>query len=88
VGSAAGTAVDGFVASRVNRGNPRLYASRVRRLPGILEELATREPTAAEREQRAREAARELGVEYTPQVEQAGHDAWAKIRAPQGGAAA
>ncbi|GGP34119.1 hypothetical protein [Streptomyces abikoensis] len=54
----------------------------------LLEELATRELTEAEREQRALEAARELGVEYTEQVEQAGSDAWAKIRAHQGGAAA
>ncbi|MEJ8632089.1 hypothetical protein [Streptomyces sp. MS2.AVA.5] len=54
----------------------------------LLEELATRELTAAEREQRALEAASELGVEYTEQVEQAGHDAWAKIRAHQGSAAA
>ncbi|MEU0374416.1 hypothetical protein ABZ070_30020 [Streptomyces sp. NPDC006283] len=53
-----------------------------------LEELATRELTAAEREQRAIEAASELGVEYTEQVEQAGQDAWAKIRAHQGSAAA
>ncbi|MFG2934204.1 hypothetical protein [Streptomyces achromogenes] len=42
----------------------------------------------AEREQRAAAAARELGIEYTEQVQQAGRDAWAKIRAPQGGAAA
>ncbi|MER5465816.1 hypothetical protein ABT010_35165 [Streptomyces sp. NPDC002668] len=42
---------------------------------------------AAEREQRALEAASELGVEYTEQVEQAGQDAWAKIRAHQGSAA-
>ncbi|MGX1887506.1 hypothetical protein [Streptomyces sp. NPDC055287] len=54
----------------------------------LLEELATREPTAAEREQRALEAARELGIEYNEQVEQTGQDAWAKIRAHQGGAAA
>lgn len=54
----------------------------------LLEELATRELTAAEREQRAIEAASELGVEYNEQVEQAGQDAWAKIRAHQGGAAA
>jgi predicted DNA-binding protein len=54
----------------------------------LLEELATRELTEAERQQRALQAARELGVEYTEQVEQAGHDAWAKIRAHQGGAAA
>ncbi|MFE5940749.1 hypothetical protein ACFQ69_36015 [Streptomyces sp. NPDC056470] len=51
-------------------------------------ELATREHTAAEREQRALEAASELGVEYTEQVEQAGQDAWAKIRAHQGGSVA
>jgi predicted DNA-binding protein len=54
----------------------------------LVEELATRELTAAEREQRAIEAARELGIEYNEQVEQAGQDAWAKIRAHQGGAAA
>ncbi|MFE7708380.1 hypothetical protein ACFU6I_21880 [Streptomyces sp. NPDC057486] len=54
----------------------------------LLEELATRELTAAEREQRAIEAASELGIEYTEQVEQAGRDAWAKIRAHQGSAAA
>lgn len=34
------------------------------------------------------EAARELGIEYTERVQQAGQDAWAKIRAHQGGAAA
>ncbi|MFF0142834.1 hypothetical protein ACFYRN_41210 [Streptomyces sp. NPDC005227] len=54
----------------------------------LLEELASREPTATEREQRAREAARELGIEYTGQVAQAGQDAWARIRAHQGGGAA
>ncbi|MFE2698436.1 hypothetical protein [Streptomyces mirabilis] len=57
----------------------------------LLEELATRELTEAEREQRAVEAARELGMEYTEQVQQVqqvGQDAWAKIRAHQGGAGA
>ncbi|MGW9499253.1 ribbon-helix-helix protein [Streptomyces prasinus] len=54
----------------------------------LLEELASREPTEAERKQRAAEAARELGIPYTEQVQQAGQDAWAKIRAHQGGAAA
>ena len=60
----------------------------------LLEDLATRKLTAAEREQRALEAAREPGVDYTKQVQQvqqvqqAGQDAWAKIRAHQGGAAA
>lgn len=54
----------------------------------LLEELATRELTVAEREQRTAAAARELGIEYTEQVQQAGRDAWAKIRAHQGGAAA
>ncbi|MBQ0867357.1 hypothetical protein [Streptomyces sp. RK75] len=49
----------------------------------LLEELAGRELTEAEREQRALEAARELGIEYTEQVEQAGRSAWAKIRAHQ-----
>ncbi|MEW2305895.1 hypothetical protein AB0958_39060 [Streptomyces sp. NPDC006655] len=54
----------------------------------LLEELATRELTAAEREQRAVEAARELGIEYTEPVQQAGQNAWAMIRAHQGDAAA
>ncbi|WP_328665189.1 hypothetical protein [Streptomyces sp. NBC_00328] len=54
----------------------------------LLEELASREPTAAEKEQRAREAARELGVDYTEQAVQAGQDAWARIRAHQDGRAA
>lgn len=54
----------------------------------LLEELAGRELTQAEREQRALEAAQELGVEYTEQVQQSGQDAWARIRAHQGGAAA
>jgi len=53
----------------------------------LLEELATRE-TAAEQEQRAVEAARELGIEYNEQVQQAGQDAWARVRSHQGGAAA
>ena len=34
------------------------------------------------------DTARELGVEYSEQVRQAGQDAWAQIRAHQGGAAA
>ncbi|MFF5639642.1 CopG family transcriptional regulator [Streptomyces sp. NPDC012825] len=53
----------------------------------LIEELAAKELTAAEREQRAAEAAAELGVPYTEQVQQAGQDAWAKIRAHQGRAA-
>ncbi|MFC7795747.1 hypothetical protein [Streptomyces cinereoruber] len=53
----------------------------------LLEELAAKELTAAEREQRAAEAAAELGVEFTKQVQQAGQDAWAKIRAHQDRAA-
>ncbi|MFK0120747.1 hypothetical protein [Streptomyces sp. NPDC090994] len=54
----------------------------------LLEELAGRELTEAEREQRAAAAAHELGIEYTEQVHEAGQNAWAKIRAHQGGAAA
>jgi predicted DNA-binding protein len=54
----------------------------------LLEELASRELTQAEREQRVAEAARELGIPYTEQVQRAGQDAWAKIRAHQGGVAA
>jgi predicted DNA-binding protein len=54
----------------------------------LLEELASRELTETERAQRAVEAARELGLEYTEQVRHSGQDAWARIRAHQGGAAA
>lgn len=54
----------------------------------LVEALASRELTDAEREQRALEAAQELGIDYTEQVQQAGQDAWEKIRAHQGGAAA
>ncbi|WP_331719396.1 hypothetical protein [Streptomyces sp. NBC_01187] len=53
----------------------------------LLEELASRELTETEREERAREAAGELGVDYTEQVQQSGQDAWARVRAHQGGAA-
>ncbi|MFJ9713982.1 hypothetical protein [Streptomyces sp. NPDC101234] len=51
-------------------------------------EFAARELTAGEREQRAVEAARELGIEYTEQVQQAGQDTWAGIRVLQGDPAA
>lgn len=54
----------------------------------LLEELAVRELTAAEREQRAVEAARELGIEYSERLQQAGQDAWARIRVHQGDTAA
>ncbi|MGW2206862.1 ribbon-helix-helix protein [Streptomyces sp. NPDC001774] len=60
-----------------------LAAERGTTITELLEELAGRELTAAEREQRAMEAARELGVEYTEQVQQAGQNAWARIRAHQ-----
>ncbi|MFD8828244.1 hypothetical protein ACFV1C_38660 [Streptomyces sp. NPDC059605] len=65
-----------------------LAAERGTTITELLEELAGRELTESEREQRAGEAARELGIEYTEQVQRAGRDAWAKIRAHQGGAAA
>ncbi|MFF4484513.1 hypothetical protein ACH4TQ_50585 [Streptomyces sp. NPDC021218] len=54
----------------------------------LLEDLAGRELTEAEREQRALEAAREVGVDYTEQVQRVGQGAWERIRAHQGGAAA
>ncbi|MGI5339497.1 ribbon-helix-helix protein [Streptomyces sp. CA-181903] len=65
-----------------------LAAERGTTITELLEELAAREHTEAEREQRAREAARELGIEYTEPVQRAGRDAWAAIRAHQGTAAA
>ncbi len=65
-----------------------LAAERGMTITELVEDLAAQELTDAEREQRAIEAARELGVEYTTHVQQAGKDAWEKIRAHQGGAAA
>ncbi|MCX5443797.1 MULTISPECIES: hypothetical protein [unclassified Streptomyces] len=49
-------------------------------LTALLAELAEREPTEAEREQRAQDAARELGIEYTPKMKATGASAWEKIR--------
>ncbi|MFE7113598.1 hypothetical protein ACFU98_46215 [Streptomyces sp. NPDC057575] len=75
--------------SEATRDRLRLLAEeRGTTITDLIEELASREPTSAEREERAAEAARELGIDYTVQVQQAGQDAWAKIRAHQGGAAA
>ncbi|MFE9094418.1 hypothetical protein [Streptomyces sp. NPDC007264] len=54
----------------------------------LLEDLAAGQLTGAEREQRAFEAARELGVDYAEQVQRAGRAAWERIRAHQGHAAA
>ncbi|MGW0754933.1 hypothetical protein ACWD1Y_00295 [Streptomyces sp. NPDC002814] len=68
-----------------------LAAERGTTMDGLLERLAFRELTEEEREQRAKEAARELGVEYTPEVRARGAEAWAKVRAHregQGGRAA
>ncbi|MCX4580657.1 hypothetical protein OHB41_47575 [Streptomyces sp. NBC_01571] len=65
-----------------------LAAERGTTITELLEELASRELTETEREQRAVEAAAELGIDYTEQVHQAGQDAWAKIRTHQGGAVA
>ncbi|MFE2937141.1 hypothetical protein [Streptomyces sp. NPDC059278] len=56
-----------------------------------MEELVGSGLTEAEPEQPAAEAARELGIEYTEQVQQvqqAGQDAWAKTCARQGAPAA
>lgn len=53
----------------------------------LLEELAAGQLTQAEQEQRAVEAAHELGIEYTGEVQEAGRSAWEKIRAHQGDAA-
>lgn len=65
-----------------------LAAERGTTITELLEELAARELTEAEREQRARQAARELGIDYTEQVRQTGQEAWARIRAHQGDTAA
>ncbi|WP_432044307.1 ribbon-helix-helix protein [Streptomyces cadmiisoli] len=65
-----------------------LAAERGMTITELVEELAARELTDTERQQRAFDAARELGVDYTEHIQQAGEDAWAKIRAHQGGATA
>ncbi|RKN45868.1 ribbon-helix-helix protein [Streptomyces hoynatensis] len=68
-----------------------LAAERGTTITELLEELSSRELTEPEREQRAYEAARELGVDYSEQARRAGAEAWAKVRAHQerpGGAAA
>ncbi|MGW2937261.1 hypothetical protein ACWDA7_36770 [Streptomyces sp. NPDC001156] len=65
-----------------------LAAERGTTITELLEELAAGELTEAERAERAAEAARELGIDYTAQVRDAGRSAWEKIRAHQGGAAA
>ncbi|MBW5481301.1 hypothetical protein [Streptomyces bambusae] len=54
----------------------------------LLEQLAQSRLTEAEQEQRAMEAAAELGLEYTDGLQQAGRSAWERIRAHQEGAAA
>ncbi len=65
-----------------------LAAERGTTITELLEEMASRELTAGEREQRAAEAARELGVQYGADIQRAGQDAWAKVRAHQNGTAA
>ncbi|EFL19846.1 hypothetical protein [Streptomyces sp. C] len=75
--------------SEATRDRLRLLAQeRGTTITELLEELAQSRLTRAEQEQRVREAAAELGLEYTEQVQQAGQSAWEKIRAHQGGAAA
>ncbi|MFI0739518.1 hypothetical protein ACH4PU_15740 [Streptomyces sp. NPDC021100] len=67
------------------RDRPRvLAAERGTAVTELPRDPAAREHAAAEREQRAREAARELGIEHTEPVRRAGRDAWAAIRAHQG----
>ncbi|MDK9496162.1 hypothetical protein QEZ40_000504 [Streptomyces katrae] len=75
--------------SEATRDRLRLLAQeRGTTITELLEELAQSWLTRAEQEQRVREAAAELGLEYTEQVHQAGQSAWDKIRAHQGDAAA
>ncbi|MFD9722597.1 hypothetical protein [Streptomyces sp. NPDC059072] len=76
-------------ATEATRDRLRLLAQeRGTTITELLEELAQSQPTRAEQEQRALEAAAELGLEYTDQLQQTGQSAWDKIRAHQGGAAA
>ncbi|MFF1561859.1 hypothetical protein [Streptomyces sp. NPDC058279] len=76
-------------ATEATRDRLRLLAQeRGTTITELLEELAQSRLTQAEQEQRALEAAAELGLEYTEQVQRAGQSAWDKIRAHQGSAAA
>ncbi|MFJ9629195.1 hypothetical protein ACIRU8_15985 [Streptomyces sp. NPDC101175] len=58
-----------------------LAAERGATMTDLLEQLASRELTESEREERARAAAEELGIDYTHEVKAAGVSAWAKVRA-------
>ncbi|MEU3407682.1 hypothetical protein ABZ766_27565 [Streptomyces sp. NPDC006670] len=74
--------------SEATRDRLRLLAQeRGTTITELLEELAQSRLTRAEQEQRALEAAAELVLEYTEQVQQAGQSAWDKIRAHPSGAA-
>ncbi|MFZ3475908.1 hypothetical protein ACODT3_40880 [Streptomyces sp. 4.24] len=54
----------------------------------LLEELAAAQLTEAEQQQRALQAAAELGVEYTEEIQRSGQSAWERIRTHQDSAAA
>lgn len=54
----------------------------------LLEELAAGQLTNDEKEQRARAAAEELGLEYTEDLQRTGRRAWERIRAHQSRTAA
>ncbi|MFE2323836.1 hypothetical protein ACFXD5_07965 [Streptomyces sp. NPDC059385] len=76
-------------ASEATRDRLRVLAQeRGTTITELLEELAHSLPTRAEQEQeqRALQAAAELGLEYTGQVQEAGHSAWERVRAHRDGA--
>jgi hypothetical protein len=78
-------------ATEATRDRLRLLAQeRGTTITELLEELAQSRPTLAEQEARARQAADELGLEYTEELRQAGRSSWDRIRAhqDQGSAAA
>lgn len=58
-----------------------LAAERGTSITALVAEMAEQTLTNEEKEARARAAAAELGVEYTPQLRRTGQDAWARIEA-------
>ncbi|MEU2394648.1 hypothetical protein [Streptomyces sp. NPDC007369] len=76
-------------ATEATRDRLRLLAQeRGTTITELLEELAHSQLTQAEQEERALQAAAELGIEYTEQLQQAGQSAWDRIRAHHHGGTA
>ncbi|WP_407842107.1 hypothetical protein ACE1OC_42915 (plasmid) [Streptomyces sp. DSM 116496] len=88
--AARGTTIQQLVEDLAEQADAGLASVRDT-VPGGPAELLGERPgsqmTATEREQRVLQAAAELGLEYTVQVQHAGQAVWDKIRAHQDGSA-